>query len=89
MYLHLGSDVIVKTRDVLGIFDLDNSSIAKSTRQYLSQAEKSGRVVNVSDELPKSFVVCCAGGTTTVYISQISSATLRKRSRFLTSISNI
>ena len=58
MYLHLGQDTVVRTDTVLGIFDLDNCTISKFTRNYLTQAEKQGRVVNVSMELPKTFVVC-------------------------------
>lgn len=79
MYLHLGQDVIVHTREILGIFDLDTASLSKHTRDYLARAEKGRRVVNVSLELPKSFIVTgrC------VYISPISAATLLKRSGFL------
>ena len=89
MYLHLGQDVAVKQDTILGIFDLENSTISPITRQYLAAAEKAGRVVNVSMELPKTFIVCCEKRgeertpETVVYISQISAATLRKRTRFL------
>ena len=93
MYLHLGQDVIVRTDTVLGIFDLDNCTIAKSTRNYLAEAEKQGRVVNVSMELPKTFVVCSTipkkrgeKPSVTVYISQISASTLRKRTNFFRGI---
>ena len=77
MYLHLGQETVVKMDSIVGIFDLDTSTISKFTRDYLTQAEKSGKVVNVSMELPKSFVVCAEKKRTTVYISQISSSTLR------------
>lgn len=88
MYLHLGQDTVVKLSDVVAIFDLENASIAKSTKSYLAQAQKKGRVVNVSTELPKSFVVCQNGQRgATVYISQISSATLKKRTNFVKEIS--
>jgi hypothetical protein len=89
MYLHLGQDTVVKTDDILGIFDLDTATIARTTRDYLTQAEKAGRVVNVSQELPKSFVVCETAGETVVYISQISSGTLRKRTGFIDGIANV
>lgn len=79
MYLHLGQDTVVRTQNIIGIFDLENTSISKITRQFLTQAEKSGQVVNVSYELPKSFVICSEEGVNQVYITQISSATLRKR----------
>ena len=58
MYLHLGQDIIVNERDIVGVFDLDNSTISRHTREFLSKAQKEGRVVNVSMELPKSFIVC-------------------------------
>ena len=83
MYLHWGQETVVKMDSIVGIFDLDTSTISKFTRDYLTQAEKSGKVVNVSMELPKSFVVCAEKKRTTVYISQISSSTLLKRMDFL------
>jgi hypothetical protein len=90
MYLHLGQDTVVRLDEVVGIFDMDNATISRHTRHFLADAEKGGRVVNVSAELPKSFVVCRdRDEEERVYISQISSATLRKRAGFVEDISNI
>lgn len=87
MYLHLGQDTLVKTSDVIGIFDLDNTTVSKNTRDFLAMAEKKGRVVNVTLDLPKTFVVCGRGKEKgTVYLSQISSSTLRKRTSFVETI---
>ena len=82
MYLHLGQDTVVQTRQIVGLLDLENATVASATREYIARAQKSGCVVNVSMELPKSFVVCSDPKTkqTTVYISQISAQTLLKRS---------
>ncbi len=81
MYLHLGNDVVVRKSDVVGIFDLDNTSQSALTRSYLAAAEKAGSVVNAAGlELPKSFVVCADGERQTVYLSQLNSSTLFKRS---------
>ncbi|MEE0945806.1 MAG: DUF370 domain-containing protein [Acutalibacteraceae bacterium] len=81
MYIHLGQDTVVKKSDIIGIFDLDNTTVSKRTRDYLSKAEKEGRVINVSYELPKSFIVCKGkNDKQIIYISQLSSATLLKRS---------
>ena len=80
MYLHIGKEKIIKTDQIIGIFDLDTATISKATRNYLAAAEKSGEVVNVTTELPKTFIVCKEDGKRTVYISQISSSTLNKRS---------
>ena len=79
MYLHLGQDTIVNERDIVGVFDMDNSTISRHTRDFLSKAQREGRVVNVSMELPRSFIVCRINGRATVYISQISTATLLRR----------
>ena len=70
MYLHLGQSVVVPFRDVVGIFDLDNTTSSIYTRKFLERAEKEGRVVDVSGDLPKSFTVCRTGkGPPTVYLS--------------------
>lgn len=79
MYMHIGSATVVTTKDIIGIFDIDYCTISKRTREYLKKAQDAGRVVNVAEDLPKSFVVCREGGDDIVYISPISPATLRKR----------
>lgn len=84
MYLYLGQETVVPTREIVGIFDLENTTISKNTRDFLAEAETNGRVITVSEELPKSFVVCeSKTHGTTVYISQISCMTLLKRAREL------
>lgn len=80
MYLHLGQETIIRESDIIGIFDLDNTTVSKKTREYLNKAEKEGKVTAVSYELPKSFVICCDGKKESVYLSQLSPATLKKRS---------
>lgn len=79
MYLHLGNETIVRKSDIIGIFDLDNSTVSTKTREFLANAQKNGQVINVSQELPKSFVVCREGGTLKIYICQLSPVTLSKR----------
>ncbi len=83
MYLHLGKNTVIKTENIVGIFDLDTSTISKNTRNYLTKAQKSGRIINVSQELPKSFVVCKDAHGIKDYVSQISSQTLQKRNENL------
>ncbi|MBQ8574839.1 MAG: DUF370 domain-containing protein [Clostridia bacterium] len=81
MFLHLGQDTIITTDEIIGIFDLDTSTVMKSTRDFLTTMSKEKRVVNVSYELPKSFVLTYNEKTKekTMYISPISSVTLLKR----------
>lgn len=81
MYLHLGQDTIVRKEDIIGIYDMDTSTVSKWSREYLSKAEKEKRVVNVSFDLPKSYVICKNNNESseTVYICPLSSQTLLKR----------
>ena len=70
MYLHLGQDVVVRRRDIIGVFDMDNTTVSPHTRGFLKQAEKKKQVTYVSMDLPKSFVVCApvSGGGHSRYI---------------------
>ena len=79
MYLHLGEETVIKTKNIIGIFDLDNASRSKVTRDFLAKYEKNKNVVNVSYELPKSFVLYKEKQEEKIYISQLSSSTLLKR----------
>lgn len=76
MYLHLGQDTVITTESIVAMFDIDACTVSKKTRDFLANAEKNGKVVNVSYELPKSFVVCEKKGKTVVYITQLSTKTL-------------
>ena len=78
MYIHLGENTLIRGDDIIGIFDLDNTTVMKSSREYLKKATKEKRVVNVSYDLPKSFVVSNENDYT-VYISLLSSTTISSR----------
>ncbi|WP_433406842.1 extracellular matrix regulator RemB [Caproicibacterium lactatifermentans] len=81
---------MIRSEDILGIFDMETSTISSSTRVYLANSEKAGHVVNVSMDMPKSFVLCCPpGGRETVYITPISSATLLRRASFEKELRNV
>ncbi len=80
MYLHLGNDCIVKKSDIIGVFDMDNTTITKQGRKFLTIAEKNKEVVYTTEDLPKSYIIANNNKQNTVYISAISSNTLLKRS---------
>ena len=79
MYMHLGEKKVIREDSIIGIFDLDNTTVSKNTRNFLKQAQNNGEVINVSFELPKSFIVCKENNETKVYISQMAATTLYKR----------
>lgn len=81
MFLHLGENTVISTENLVGIFDMDNTTVSKITRDYLTKMQKENKVVNVSYDLPKSFILCRDKKTKEeiLYISPISTQTLLKR----------
>ena len=80
MYLHLGQGVMVRDRDMIGIFDLDNTTWSFRTRRFLERAEREGRVAALGDDLPRSFVLAEGrDGRPVVYLTPLSPAALAAR----------
>ena len=78
MYLSIGNDMAVRDTSIIGIFDLDNTSTSRKTREFLERSEKEGMVVPC-DDLPKSFVLTSEYGFSRVRLTSLGSATLEKR----------
>ena len=79
MYIHLGRDYVLNDRDIIGIFNLETTTISPRGREFLNYAQKNGAVVSLSDELPQSYVLADGGVVDTVSLSELSSAVLRRR----------
>ena len=79
MYLQIGTEDFIKTEDIIGVFDLDNTTVNKATRDYLNEAQKADVVKTVTFDLPKSFIVTEENGQRRVYISALNTATIYKR----------
>ena len=75
-YVYLGGDAALDTADILGVFDLDNTSWSYLTRRTLTRAERDGKVKNAAEDIPRSFVLC---SDETIILTQPSSATLARR----------
>ena len=78
MYLNIGSDMAVRDKNIIGIFDMDNTSTSKRTREFLDHAEAEGQVIPC-DDLPKSFILTAEYGFDRVYLTTLSASTLEKR----------
>ena len=79
MFLHLGENVVVPIKDIIGIFDLQNTMYSSDTIQFLRLAEEDGFVERITDERPKSFIIAEVDNMSKIYLSPISSTTLTKR----------
>ena len=79
-YLHIGQNVMLEEKRIIGIFDLDNTTTEKDTRRFLEQAEREGVVQSACDDIPRSFLVCDHPyHRQIVYLSQLNPQTLQKR----------
>ncbi len=80
MYFNLGQTTVVRDRDIIGIFDLDNTTVSKATREYINTASKNKECITVSfEELPKSFIVTASNKEKMIYISPLNTSTILKR----------
>lgn len=79
MYLHIGDETVIPIGEIVGIFDMDISTVTEAGKNYLRTAERLGLLISTGENLPKSFIVCNKDKKTSVYISPISSQTLIKR----------
>ena len=79
MFLHVGNNKNIRTKNVIGIFDMDNSTVSSVTRKYLSVKQKQNLVESAMDEIPKSFVIYVDEGEYKICFSQLSTAALMGR----------
>ena len=79
MYVHLGRDYVLNDRDIIGIFNLETTTILPRGREFLKNTQKNGAVVSLSDELPQSYVLADGAVVDTVYLSELSPAAMRRR----------
>lgn len=79
MYLHIGGKKLLSKKEIIAVLDMETTSVSKKTREFLRKSDKNGDVVNVSEEIPKTYIVCEKNKKCRVYISQLSSQTLYKR----------
>ena len=75
MYVNIGADKMVFTKSIVGVFDFDNTTSSRITREFLKRCEKEGGSEDAVTDIPHSFVVT----DDKVYIAQASSKTIFKR----------
>ncbi len=81
MYLHLGGAKAVDMKDIVALFDMDNTTITARSRKFLNRASERGEIIDVSEDLPRSYIVANEDGKSRVYISSLTPQTLIKRAR--------
>lgn len=79
MIIHIGNEIAIKSSEIVGIFDIENTSTGSITREFLNHFGKVSKVVNVSYDMPKSFILCNSKKQQVLYITNVSVGTLKHR----------
>lgn len=84
-YINIAGDVIINSNTILGVFDIDKTTVFKVNRNYLANEEKNGNILSVVDDIPKSYIVCFdkEKNSNKVYLSPLLPNTILKRNSFL------
>ncbi|MBD8501003.1 DUF370 domain-containing protein [Paenibacillus sp. SC116] len=77
MYIHLGGERVIRSSELVAIFDVTIEKASKLSKQFAAHSQKIKNVEWIGEEEAKSIVVTKGK----VYYSPISSTTLKKRSR--------
>lgn len=77
IYIHIGNGCVLKNKEIIGIFDIDNTTVMKTSREFIKNEEKEDRIVSVFEDIPRSFIVC----NNNTYFSSLNSASLTRRSK--------
>ncbi len=82
MFIHIGGDTVVSTKEVITIIDHQSAKTSKITRKFIQDERKNKVLVEEDMEETKSYVIT----KDTIYCSPISSLTLKRRAQFVNSL---
>lgn len=87
-YINAGGTTVLEKSEILGIFDLDNSSTKTDTKRYLASMEHAKHLEMVGNDIPKAFIVTAKDEKREkVYMTTLSSASLygrwKRQSKYL------
>jgi extracellular matrix regulatory protein B len=74
MYIHIGEEVSVRSKDIIAILDKDSVKSSEYIQEFLQQNDKNTE--NLSKNPFKSIVITSGK----IYLSPLASTTLKKRS---------
>ena len=78
-YLNIGNTRVIPVEGIVGIFDMDETTVSRSMRDFLRQCQKSEIIISVANSLPKSIIYYDDGIRENIYFSSFNSTVLYKR----------
>lgn len=76
MYIEIGENLSIRYQDIIGIFDLDSTTVKKKARDFLYRRQKEKKVVSVSNQIPRTFIVC---NNEKVILTSVKSSTILQK----------
>lgn len=78
-YIQLEKGESIDKSEIIGIFDIDTASMSPGTKEIFRRMEEEKGVISLSNDLPKSFLLADGEFTDRIYISGLSTESIRKR----------
>ena len=57
MILHIGGGRVVRSGNILGVFDMDGHADSAVNREFLKAAERRGITSSAGEDLPRTFIL--------------------------------
>ncbi len=79
MYLYICKNNIIKTENIIGLFDINTIKKTKEFKELCIKLKNENQLINISNNIEKSFILIKENKKCKAYISNFSIETLEKR----------
>lgn len=79
MFVNIGANTIIKKKDIVAVFDIETTTGSETTREYLRRSNKRSEIVTLTEDLPRAMVLCNSRNGMALYITDVSSAAIKRR----------
>ena len=79
MYIHIGKDFIINSKNIIAIFNIDYVKNTKEYKELYKSMEENNEIIKISDKKAKSFILLEENQKKKAYITNISVNTIGKR----------
>lgn len=79
MYIQLGNEVSIRTKEIVGIFNVNTTFKSKDSNDFLKISDEDGFVHKSCSDSIKSVIIAEIKNNSKIFLSTTSSSTLIKR----------
>ncbi|PWU70089.1 extracellular matrix regulator RemB [Gracilibacillus dipsosauri] len=85
MFIHIGDDHVIQSKDVIAIIDYSLVTSSTINEEMLQELRREKEIIATEEDLTKAIVIT----TNKVYYSPLSVLTLKKRASMISTISKL